>query len=161
MVLAPITVLALSAIAFTHAQAQTFAPSRGQSTEQQSKDTAECQAMAVQQSGFDPARAPAATAPVPRATGERARGAARGAAVGATAGAIGEEAGKGAAAGAAAGTVAGGVRKRQGRRDQQAQGQQQQAATAQGQAAYDKMLASCMQGRGYAASVPSPKFVEY
>jgi hypothetical protein len=52
MALAPITVLALSATAFTHAQVQTFAPSGGQSADQQSKDGAECQAIAVQQSGF-------------------------------------------------------------------------------------------------------------
>jgi hypothetical protein len=46
--------------------------------------------------------------------------------------------------------VAGGVRKRQARRDQRAATQQQQAATAQGHAAYQKALASCMQGKGYA-----------
>jgi hypothetical protein len=137
-------VFTLTAIAVTTpAQGQSFSPSKGQTAEQQSKDTAECQAIAVQQSGFDPAKAQAAAAPP--AQGQRARGAARGAAVGAAAGAIGGDAGKGAAAGAAAGTVAGGARKRQASRDQQAQ----QAATGQGQASYNKALAACMQGKGY------------
>jgi hypothetical protein len=131
--------LALTAVVFSRAQAATFAPAKGQSAEQQSKDTAECRAIAVQQSGYDPA---AAQPTAPAATGERARGAARGAAVGAAAGAIGGDAGKGAAAGAAAGTVAGGVRKRQA-------GRAQQAAASQSQAGYDKALAGCMQGKGY------------
>jgi|KBSSwiStaDraftv2_1062776.scaffolds.fasta_scaffold61429_4 hypothetical protein len=151
MMLALTTVFTLTAIASTtQAQGLTFAPSKGQSAEQQAKDGAECQAVAVQQSGFDPARAQAAATPSqPAAGGERARGAARGAAVGAAAGAIGGDAGKGAAAGAAAGTVAGGSKKRQAGREQEAQAQQQQAAAAQGQGAFDKALITCMQGRGY------------
>src|SRR5215510_6008952 len=143
------TLFTLTATATTWAQGPTFAPSKGQSPEQQAKDTSECQAIAIQQSGFDPAGAQAAAAPPPSARGERVRGAARGAAVGAAAGAIGGDAGKGAAAGAAAGTVAGGVRKRQAGRQQQAQAEQQQAAVAQGKAGYDKALAGCMQGKGY------------
>jgi YmgG-like glycine-zipper protein len=134
-------VFALIAIG-SRAQGQAYAPAKGQSAEQQSKDTAECQAIAVQQSGFDPAKGTAASPPP--VTGERARGAARGAAVGAAAGAIGGDAGKGAAAGAAAGTVAGGVRKRQA-------GRAQEAAATQSRAAYDKALAACMQGKGYTA----------
>src|SRR5262249_37854349 len=135
----------LTAIATTTpARGQSFTPSKGQSAEQQSKDRTECHAIAVQQSGFDPAQAQAA-APPPTRGGERARGAARGAAVGAAAGAIGGDASKGAAAGAAAGTVAGGSRKRQARR----QAEQQQASAAQGQADYNKALAACMQGKGY------------
>ena len=109
MMLALTTVFTLTAIASTtQAQGLTFAPSKGQSTEQQAKDGAECQAVAVQQSGFDPARAAAATPSQPAPGGERVKGAARGAAVGAAAGAIGGDAGKGAAAGAAAGTVVAG-----------------------------------------------------
>ena len=133
------TLTILSAVAATNAHSATFAPAKGQTAEQQGKDLAECQSIAVQQSGFNPA-SPQAPAAAPR--GERARGAARGAAVGAAAGAIGGDAGKGAAAGAAAGTVAGGVRKRQAAREQQ-------AAASQGQAGYDKALAGCMQGKGY------------
>jgi hypothetical protein len=101
------TVFTLTAIAAAaHAQGLTFSPSKGQSAELQTKDQTECGALAVQQSGFDPARAQAAAAqPQPAAGGQRVRGAARGAAVGAAAGAIGGDAAKGAAAGAAAGTV--------------------------------------------------------
>ena len=151
-VLALTMVFTLTAIALTtQAQGQTFAPSKGQSAEQQSKDAAECQAIAVQQSGFDPAKAqaPAAPSAAPPAGGERVQGAARGAAVGAAAGAIGGDAGKGAAAGAAAGTAVGGVKKRQAGREQTAQAQQQQAAATQGQAGYNKALGGCMQGKGY------------
>jgi hypothetical protein len=58
MMLALTTVFTLTAMASTTpAQGLTFAPSKGQSAEQQAKDGAECQAVAVQQSGFDPARA--------------------------------------------------------------------------------------------------------
>jgi YMGG-like Gly-zipper len=151
MMLALTTVFTLAAVASTaQAQGLTFAPSKGQSAEQQTKDGAECQAVAVQQSGFDPAKAQAAaTPPQPAAGGERVKGAARGAAVGAAAGAIGGDAGKGAAAGAAAGTAAGGMKKRQAGREQAAQAQQQESAAAQGQGAFDKALITCMQGRGY------------
>src|SRR5215813_1815393 len=134
-----------SLVSVPHAQGQTFSSAKGQTPEQQGKDTAECQAIAVQQSGFDPTQAQPAAAPAPQQGGERVRGAARGAAVGAAAGAIGGDAGKGAAAGAAAGTVAGGVRKRRAGRE----AQQQQTATTQGQAGYSKALGACMQGKGY------------
>jgi YmgG-like glycine-zipper protein len=144
------TLIGIAIASMAHAQGQTFAPAKGQSAEQQSKDSAECQAIAVQQSGFDPAKAQAAVGPPPPAAGgQRVKGAARGAAVGAAAGAIGGDAGKGAAAGAAAGTAAGGMKKRQEAREQTAQAQQQQASAAQGQAGYDKALAGCMQGKGY------------
>ncbi|HXJ80605.1 MAG TPA: YMGG-like glycine zipper-containing protein [Candidatus Methylomirabilis sp.] len=150
IVLALITVFALTAIASTtEAQSFTFAPSKGQTAELQTKDTGECQAIAVQQSGYDPAKAQAAAQPQQAAGGERVRGAAKGAAVGAAAGAIGGDASKGAAAGAAAGTVGGGMKKRQDAREQTAQAQQQQTAAAQGQGAHDKAMISCMQGRGY------------
>ncbi len=151
MMLALTTLFTLTAIASTaQAQGLTFSPSKGQSAEQQTKDNTECQAVAVQQSGFDPAKAQAAAAPSqPAAGGERVRGAARGAAVGAAAGAIGGDASKGAAAGAAAGTVGGGMKKREAAREQTAQAQQQQTAAAQGQSAYDKAMITCMQGRGY------------
>jgi YMGG-like Gly-zipper len=119
IVFALVTVVALSAMASTtHAQGLTFTPSNGQGADQQTKDSGECQAIAVQQSGFDPAKAQAAAAQPQQAAGrERVKGAARGAAVGAAAGAIGGDAGTGAAAGAAAGTVAGGMRKRHARRE--------------------------------------------
>jgi YmgG-like glycine-zipper protein len=150
-VLALTTVFTLSAIAsMTQAQGPTIYPAKGQSAEQQSKDKAECHVWAVQQSGFDPTKAQAATAPAPPPPGgQRVKGAARGAAVGAAAGAVAGDAGKGAAAGAAAGTVAGGMKKREAAREQTAQTQQQQQAAAQGQAGYDKAVGACMEGRGY------------
>ena len=147
-----ITVLISIVTTSPWARAQSFSPTKGQSAEQQSRDAADCQAMAVQQSGYNPASPPATAAPSSTAgRGERVRGAARGAAVGATAGAIGGDAGKGAAAGAAAGTVVGGSRKRQARRQERTQDQQQQAAAAQGQAGYSQALAGCMQAKGYTA----------
>jgi hypothetical protein len=130
-------------------QGLTFSPSKGQSAEQQTKDTSECQAMAVQQSGFDPANAQAASQPQQATGGEGVRGAAKGAAVGAAAGAVGGDVGKGASAGAAAGMVVGGVNRRQNRRQQRNQKEEQTAAS-QGQGAYNKAVTSCMQGRGYA-----------
>src|SRR5262245_2167254 len=151
MVITLVTVGTLTAIAATsHAQSLTFSASKGQSAELQTKDSTECATQAVQQSGFNPAQAQSTAAQAPPAAGgERAKGAARGAAVGAAAGAIGGDASKGAAAGAAAGTVAGGARKRQDRRETNAQAQQQQTAAAQGQTAYNNAMSACMQGRGY------------
>src|SRR5213078_780395 len=74
-------------------------PQKGQSAEQQNKDSYECYGWAKSQSGVDPG-AP----PPPAQAGQHARGAvggaARGAALGAAVGAIGGDAGKGAAAGA-------------------------------------------------------------
>ena len=149
IVFALTSVLMLMAIASTmQAQGLTFSPSKGQNAAQQTKDTGECQAIAVQQSGFDPAKAQAAAQPQQSGGGQRVEGAAKGAAVGAAAGAIGGDASKGAAAGAKAGTVAGGMKKRQQRRGQKEQAQEQTAA-AQGQSGYNKAMTSCMQARGY------------
>ena len=113
-------------------------PQRGQSPEQQNKDSYECYGWAKAQSGVDPG-AP----PPPAQAGQHARGAvggaARGAALGAAVGAIGGNAGKGAAAGAVVGGAAGR------RRSVMAQQQQQQAAGS----AYERAFAACMEGRGY------------
>jgi hypothetical protein len=129
------------------AQAPIFYPSKGQTTEQQTKDVAECQAWAKQTTGIDPAAV--SSAPPPSSSGgQRVRGAARGAAGGAAIGAIAGDAGKGAAIGATAGTVSGGRQARKGK--EQAQ---QQAAQAQSDkiATYNKAVAACMEGRGYVA----------
>ena len=113
-------------------------PQKGQSAEQQNKDSYECYGWAKSQSGVDPG-AP----PPPAQAGQHARGAvggaARGAALGAAVGAIGGNAGKGAAAGAVVGGVGG-------RRRSVAAQQQQQQAT---RSAYDRAFAACMEGRGY------------
>ena len=113
-------------------------PQKGQSAEQQNKDSYECYNWAKAQSGVDPG-AP----PPPAQPGQHARGvvggAARGAGLGAGVGAIAGDAGKGAAAGA----VLGGVRGR--RRSMAAQQAQQQETSS----AYDRAFAACMEGRGY------------
>jgi hypothetical protein len=141
------------------AAAQAFVyPERGQSQQQQELDRGQCYAWAVQQTGFDPARARVATAPPPpqqqvAGSGAMVRGAAGGAAVGAVGGAIGGDAGKGAAIGAATGALLGGMRRsRQIHEEQQmhqSQVAQQQQAVAQGQANFDRAFAACMGGRGY------------
>jgi len=109
-------------------------PSKGQSKDQQSKDTAECQKWATEQ-------APPSTAET--GTGTHGRrvvgGAAKGAALGAAVGAIGGNAGKGAGAGAVVGGVAG----RRGSK------RQQQEAQAQGGNDWARAFAACMESRGY------------
>ena len=153
MVFALTVVVALAVVASTtHAQGPTYSASKGQTAEQQSKDMVECRAIAVQQSGFDPAKAQTmGVPPTPQAGGERVRGAARGAAVGAAAGGIAGDAGKGAAAGAAAGTMGGGMRRREADREQNAKSHQEHSGAPQPPAGFDKALAGCMQGRGYTA----------
>ena len=106
-------------------------PNNGQSQEQQSKDTADCQQWATQQ------------APPSQGGGSNARGAvggaARGAAAGAAVGAIAGDAGTGAGAGAVVGGVAG---RRRSKRDQQ-------AAQADAQNDWARAFSACMESRGY------------
>jgi hypothetical protein len=125
-------------------------PAKGQSPQQQKNDEAACYSWAVQQTGFDPAKAPApAAAPKPPTTatgttpGAGARGAARGAVVGEI---ISDDPGAGAAAGAVA--ARGQSRRQNAASAQQAQ-QQQQSASQQQQAAFAKARAACLEGRGY------------
>jgi hypothetical protein len=89
-------------------------------TEKAAKDRSECQALATQQSGFDPltAEEPQRSISTTRrrggevvGSGAVVRGAAGGAALGAVGGAIAGNAGPGAAAGAAVGGLLGGVRR--------------------------------------------------
>ena len=158
------------------AQAPIVYPAKGQSAEQQQKDTGECAAWAKQTTGIDPAVLAATPAPAPVAAapaqpqqtgpqGERMKGAVRGAAAGAIVGeVVDNDAGGGAAAGAAVGAVAGGSRARRDRRNQQEEAaQQQQQAAAQNKAAqdqaeaqkqqqlatYQRATAACLEGRGY------------
>ena len=122
-------------------------PANGQTPEQQKSDEAECYTWAVQQSGYDPAKPPTATAaaqPAPvTGSGARVKGAAAGAAVGAIGG---NDVGNAAAKGA----VVGGVAKRNQNRgaaaaQNQTASQQQQA----GAASYQKARQACLEGRGY------------
>jgi hypothetical protein len=126
-------------------------PAKGQSKQQQEKDTYECYGWAKQQSGFDPMKAPqqAYSQPQQATEGGLFRGAGRGAAVGAVGGAIGGNAGKGAAIGALAGGVIGGARRRHQANEISAE-QQQARANYQGQrSSYDRAYSACLRGRGY------------
>src|SRR6266850_4566978 len=113
-------------------------PQKGQTADQQNKDSQECYGWAKAQSGVDPGAPPPSPRPGQHARGT-AGGAARGAGVGAAAGAIAGDAGKGAGVGA----VLGGVR---GRRQSTAAQQAQQQGT---RSAYDRAFAACLEGRGH------------
>ncbi len=124
-------------------------PAKGQSAQQQKKDEAECYTWAVQQSGFDPAKAPPpqqAAQPPTTATGTTRGAGVRGAATGAIVGGVAGDAGAGAAAGAVAARA---QSRRQNAAAAQQQQQQQQASTQKQQAAFGKARAACLEGRGY------------
>jgi hypothetical protein len=131
-------------------------PAKGQSQEQMERDKFDCYQWAKQQTGFDPMKAPQATAPPPQTASSGARplrGAARGAAVGAVGGAIAGDTGKGAAIGAASGALIGGMRRRE-EASRQAQAEQQwaeqQAAEySQKRNTYNRAYAACLEGKGY------------
>lgn len=130
------------------AQAVFVYPQKGQSAEQQAKDTAECQQWAATQTGFNPTAPPpppAAAAP----TGGLARGAARGAVAGAAVGAIAGDAGKGAAIGATAGGMGGAMRKRDNQKVAEQQNAQQAAQTEAKRADYTRAVSVCLEARGY------------
>lgn len=106
-------------------------PARGQSAEQTSRDQAECQAWAKQQTGFDPVTDTAKGAGIGAALGALT-GAAAGAAIGAAAGNPGKGAAIGAAAGGIGGAGIGGARG--------------YTKNSQG---YDRAYAACMDSHGY------------
>jgi hypothetical protein len=127
-------VLVASAV-FAQTEPKVFvAPNKGQSADQQAKDTAECKQTATQQ-------APLSQAPTGAGTHARgtAGGAAKGAAAGAAVGAIAGDAGKGAAAGAAVGGI-------KGRRDSK---KGQEATQAGAQSDWARAFSACMEARGY------------
>ena len=128
------TVMVASAVLAQTEPKVFVAPNKGQSADQQSKDTAECKQSATQQA--PPSQAPTGAGTHARGT---AGGAARGAAGGAAIGAIAGDAGKGAAVGAAVGGV-------KGRRDSK---RGQQAAQAGAQSDWARAFAACMESRGY------------
>ena len=109
-------------------------PARGQSAEQQARDSYECQAWARQQTAYDPAADTAKSAGVGLAVGAIA-GAATGAAIGAATGNAGRGAAVGAVVGGVGGTAVGAgygyTRNREG---------------------YDRAYAACMLGRGYSVA---------
>ena len=119
-------------------------PARGQSAEMMSRDVADCQAWAQQQTGYDPVADTAKGAAIGTLLGG-ALGAGTGAAVGA---ATGNSVGKSAATGAVIGGVAGGV----------TGGVYKYSKSKEG---YDQAYAACMNGRGYtsganSAAAPQP-----
>jgi hypothetical protein len=124
-------------------------PAEGQSAEQQSRDTGECQAWATQQSGYDPLNPPVVVSGAPAPQGGVGRGAVRGAAIGVVGGAIAGDAGTGAAVGAATGGLIGGMRRRDQLAEQQAAQAQQQATVQQGRNEFDRAFTACMQARKY------------
>jgi len=143
-------VAALALLASGTAWGQPFVyPQKGQSPQQQAKDTAECQAWAQQQTGINPGmqqqQMPVQSAP----TTSPMRGAARGAAIGAVGGAIGGDAGKGAAIGAASGALIGGMRRRDQMQQQQAQQQQMQQQQAMQMDTFGRAQATCLGAKGY------------
>ena len=147
----------------------TIQPTQGQDAAQVEKDKTECNGIAKQSTGYDPAAAapaPAPAAPQKPPVGGRVRGAARGAVVGgAQAGAeaddydrvsddvkdeyVENEAREGAAAGAAAGGAAQRRQRRQQAEQQQAAQEQQAAQVDAKRKAFDQANAACLMGRGY------------
>ena len=131
------------------AQQPIYYPAKGQSAEQQQKDTGDCQGWATQNTGISPASV-AQQAPPPSGStvgsGDRLKGAAGGALGGLAIGAIAGGAGEGAAIGAIVGTMAGG---RRARKEQKAEQQQYQAEQQQQIQTWNNAVGACMSGRGY------------
>jgi hypothetical protein len=128
------TVMVTSAVV-AQTQPKVFvAPNKGQSKDQQSKDTAECKQFATEQA--PPSQAPTGAGTHARGT---VGGAAKGAAAGAAVGAIAGDAGKGAGAGAVVGGIAG----RRGSK------RAQKEAEAGAQNDWARAFAACMESRGY------------
>jgi len=141
-------------------------PSKGQTSDQQAQDEAQCFSWAREQSGYDPMNPPPApSASLPYSddhSGDVARGALGGAAIGAAGGgllgAIGGNAGKGAGIGAAAGLLAGGIRAHdRDERDDERAKEQAQASLDQQRAAREELtqkfrraMSVCLEARGYA-----------
>jgi len=151
LAIAALTIGIAAAVANAQSSGMSIYPSKGQTQEQLAKDKYECNQWAVGQSGFNPGMpAPTTSMTAPQQSrGQMARGAARGAALGAVGGAVAGDAGTGAAAGAAMGGAAGGIRRHQAKRQERQQQANVQAAASSSQEAYNRALATCLQGRGY------------
>jgi predicted lipid-binding transport protein (Tim44 family) len=138
------------------AQEMFIYPQKGQSNEQQEQDKYSCYTWARGQTGFDPMKAPQATAPPPQKEAKKGgagRGAVGGALLGLGVGAIAGDAGKGAAIGGLTGGVIGGAR-RQNQKKEEAHAEQQWAQDQANQYAhsrnqYNRAYAACLEGRGY------------
>jgi hypothetical protein len=148
----------IAALIASHAVAgQYIYPTQGQDRAKQTKDEADCSAWATQQTGFDPAKAPAAPAGGAGLSGSTvaaAMGAIPGTGgLGSAAGMLGGAGGQ-ASSVAALGGLAGGVGGQAATASQalgmlnQVKGGQQQPAKPS-QADYDQARAACLSGRGY------------
>jgi len=134
---------------FSSAQDLIIFPGKGQTQEQQSKDTAECHQWAVNQSGYDPAAASAPASEPQAARGGLLKGAARGALAGVAVGAIAGNAGKGAAIGATAGGIGGTYRRRDQQREMAVQQQNMQARQDADRDKYMRAKTACLEAKGY------------
>ncbi|MEE9230638.1 MAG: glycine zipper domain-containing protein [Acidobacteriota bacterium] len=140
-------------------------PTEGQTSEQQSKDEAECYGWAVENTGNDPfnlaKQAEQQTAEAAKAKeqakdagkGAGAKGAVRGAAAGALIGGIAGDTGKGAAYGAAAGAIRGRRTRSKAQKSatQQAEEQEKQAkaATEEAMTNFRKAFSVCLEAKKY------------
>jgi hypothetical protein len=139
-------------------------PGKGQDKAKQASDETECSAWARQQTGFDPAKAPATSSPLNALTGSSSSSALSastaaaavsavqggGGGLGSAAGVLGAVQGGGGPAGmlgAAAGQTGGAASQAAGLVTQAISKQQPQASSRQ--ADYDKARAACLIGRGY------------
>ncbi len=140
---------------FAYSQDVFVYPAKGQSQEQQAKDTAECTDWAKKESGFDPQNPPKAEAA--QVEDQSGRAAGRGLVGGAAAGSVvGAATDLNRTEAAAAGALIGGVRSgRQAKAQQQAQAsqaqQQGQAQVDQQRATFNRAYKACLEGRGYTA----------
>ena len=177
LVLALASAAAVAGAGSVAVQAQgTFAyPNAGQSPQQQSQDSFECQQWATGQTGFRPGEPmyvdQGYSQPPPQSSGglfgqgSYGQGgmiadAGKGAGIGALGGAIAGDAGKGAAIGALSGVFIGGIKRsnqqaeyeqwqrQQAHQQQQAQ-QQAQAQYQQRQNAWNRAFGACMSSRNY------------
>jgi hypothetical protein len=147
-------------IASHAAAAQYVYPTQGQDQARQAKDEADCSAWAIQQTGFDPSKAPAAASlgGASNALTSTATTAALGAIPGAgnlapAAGMLSAASGQGSSASALGGVAASAIPGVGGQAAgvigmlNQAGAQQQPAKP--GQAEYDQARGACLSGRGY------------
>ena len=130
-----------------------ISPAQGQTADQQSRDTYDCETGASSRSGWHPSQGTATPPPTKPQAGGRVAGAARGAARGAireqTSDKSDRELENPSEAGARAGAAAGATQQRQARREYRKTTQQEQAAMQQKQQNYYQQFRSCLQSRGY------------
>jgi hypothetical protein len=133
------------------AQQPIIYPARGQSSQQQSADTGDCQMWATQTTGVNPAAVAQQLASQPSYSQPQSQapqpliGMLGGAAIGGIA-----HGGEGAAVGALVGGLFGGWRQRHQQEQQQQWNQQSADQFAQGQlSSYNRAFGACMEGRGY------------